>query len=737
MEQKNIVYTAENQERDINLRHYLGVVLKRRWLMLLITILAVAVAGLYCYIATPLYQARSSLYMNSNSYSFLPDVINSGVNIGRDETFFNTQYKILMSKSLATRIVKRLDLRSEDFAPPKKGVKPAPAVKKPLTEEMISGIAGTALGVVKIEPIRDTNLCEIVVTTADPKLSEKVANAWAEEYVEYSLAAEYENTQKARAVLDEQIITVRQGMADKEKALREYSLKREVVKLENQRSMSSQNLEELNVDLNDAKQNATAKEIEYNQIRAQNPSSVAAVMSSQSVQQLKTEYSRLEQQYAEKGKTYKADYPEMVRIRSQMDLLKKKIDQEINQVFQQTVGAAHTSHVEAQNKERALRSQLESMKRQVVEQKDKESSYDALVQEIDQKKSLIEYLLQKRNEAGVSDPVNEKKATMIRIVDRAELPKGIYSPNVIKTVLFAFLIGIGMSVAAVFLLEFLDRSFKTTEEVERYTHLPTLGVIPLHFMNEGNGNHPQEKALVKSGSSSRGDHSIDLLSLYAPTSLAAEAIRTVRTGLLMSFPERPPHSILVTSSKAGEGKTFVSCNLALSLTQLDKKVLLIDADLRNPQLHRIWGIKNEKGLSRFLTSEDGIFDGIIPLPVTGLSLIPSGVRSPRPAELLASSKFQQLLQSLREHFDHIIIDSPPLLPVADSMIIAGKCDCVVMVVRGGSTPRDFVQLATQQLGKAEATIAGAILNGINLTDPYYYSYYYSYRYYGEQPKLTS
>jgi succinoglycan biosynthesis transport protein ExoP len=725
-ERTNIVGPPQMEDLGINPGQYLALILKRKWLILAITAIAPIIAAIYCLRQTPLYQARTSLYIDRADYSFVPDVVSKDSWHGAD-SFLNTQFKILKSKNLATRIVEALNLKPEDLSnQDSKGKHVRPTKSR---QEEISALASHILGFVKIEPIKETSLCEVVVTTPVPKLSMTLSNAWAEEYVEYSLAAQYENTQKAQEVLDEQIKSVREGITATEKKLRDYSRERGVVKLDKGVSMTNQRLEELNISLTEATRDRISKAVHYNDLKNQNPESSPEVTNSTSVQQLRSEYARLEQQYTEKAKTYKLDYPEMSRIRSQMDLLKKNIDLEIRRVFQHTVSAAQAAYNEAAGKERALKSQLESTKQETVDQHHKELNYDDLVLEIDQKKELLQSLLQKRNEAGVSEPIKDMKATMIRIVDRAELPNGKHSPRTIRTVLIALILGLGVSIGLALSLEFLDRSLKTTEEVERFTQLPTLGLVPLHSQNGDHANRAS-KSLVKPEGILPSRYPMDLLLLYAADSVTSEAIRTVRTSLLLSFPERAPHTILITSSKPGEGKTFISCNLALSLAQLNKKVLLIDADMRNPRLHRIWGIKNENGLSRLLTSDEKVENVMVKSPVENVMIIPSGIRTPRPAELLASPKFEQLLQTLTQSFDHVILDSPPLLPVADSMIVAGKCDCVVMVIHGGETSRDIVQKATQHLSKTEAVVAGAVLNCVDLTNPYYYyTYYSSYRYY--------
>jgi capsular exopolysaccharide synthesis family protein len=231
------------------------------------------------------------------------------------------------------------------------------------------------------------------------------------------------------------------------------------------------------------------------------------------------------------------------------------------------------------------------------------------------------------------------------------------------------------------------------------------------------------------------------LSIHDQTSSASEAVKTVRTSLLLAFPGAPPKSILVTSSRSGEGKTFIASNLAIALTQLDKRVVIVDADMRNPHIHRVWNLPNNTGLSIYLTSNTEAAKIIRPSNLERLSVISSGPKTPRPAELLASNRFTDLMKELEAQYDFVIVDSPPVLPVTDSIILASRVKSVVLVVRGGATPRDIVKMAKKKISTSNNIIAGVVLNGIDLADPYYYYRYYSDYYSGyyadDQPRADA
>ena len=724
---------AEFEEQSIHLREYLLVLLKRRWMILIVVVLAGTIGMVHSFRQTPVYRTSSTLYIDRPGYTFVPEVISDSQSWQGYDSFMNTQYKLLKSKSLAKRVIETLNLTANGLILGNQGlnIKEPPAGR--VSEKQVKEIVEQILGTVEIVPVKGTKLCEIAFTTADPKLSRILANAWAEEYAQYSLASEYEYTQKAEELLDEQVKSMQEEIAEKEKILQDYSLEKQVVKLDKDRSMGSYMLEELNSALTTATKDRISREVHYFDLQSRPRQAFPDIAGNPAIQQLKMDYSSLERQYTEKSKTYKADYPEMIRIRSQMDQIRQRLEQETNDQYSKVLATARADYQEALNKEKVLQKELESSKRQSVETYRKEFDYDRLRLEIDNKKALLESLSKKRNETGVSAQVKEKKATMVRIVDRAELPDTIYKPNIRRNILFSLLIGFAAALGLAFVLEHWDRSLKNPEDLERYTQLPFLGIVPRYVVQENFGNNNRRAVVRKEDAANSPSEATYLMALYNPSSVACEALRTVRTSLLLSFPEGPPRSILITSSRPGEGKTFIACNLAISLAQLDKRVVLIDADMRNSQVHRIWSLRNNAGLSHFLTSNMAAENVIQPTRVNGLSLITSGAKTPRPAELLSSTRLEQLIRLLEQEFDHIILDSPPIVPVADSLILATRCSCVLMVIHGGVTPHEVVQMAKQKLSKSHAVIGGAVLNSVDLNDPYYYySYYSNYAYaYGD------
>lgn len=732
-------FLQDFEEKELNLREYFLVIVKRRWMILTIALFIVTLATVYSFLQTPLYKAGVTMYINRINYNIVPEVVTDTSSWMGYEAFFQTEYKLLKSKTLAKRVVDRIHLTSADLAGSGEKERPITLSDPAKLEEEKNEVSNALLGMVEINPLKNTFLCEISFITRDPKLTMMLANAWADEYINFSLESQYEYTQTAEDLISSQVKSLQLEITDKERLLQDYSRAKSVVKLDNDRSMSSHTLEDLNSALTAAVQERIGKEVHYKDVDSQGKNAVPEIMNSSVVQQLRAERASLERQYSDKSKLYKEDYPEMIRLKAQMNQIEARINQEEDQIYQNVLAVVRSDYMEALNKETALKGQIDKFKKQSIETNRGEFDYDRIKLELDNKRQLLDSLLRKQSETGVSVQVKERKATTIRIVDRAEVPGSIFSPNITRNVLFSVLLGFMVAIGFAFMLEYLDSSLKNADDVERYVQLPFLGIIPRYVISANSENGNSNRAIMKQDDTNQSpSEATDLLTLYNPSSVASEAFKTIRTSLLLSFPGTPPHTILVTSSRPGEGKTFVACNLAVSLAQLDKRVVLIDADMRNPRLHRVWSMKNEEGLSRYLTSEIQATSIVRQSQIKGLSLITSGAKTPRPAELLSSVRLDQLLKELENHFDHVVIDSPPVMPVADSLILAAKSKSVVFVIHGGVTPRDVVQMAKTKLSKSDAVMAGVVLNHIDLSDPYYYySYYsnYSYRS-GNEPKSS-
>jgi succinoglycan biosynthesis transport protein ExoP len=720
--------SSESEERDVDLRHYLLTIINRIWMILTITVLAVLGATIFSVFQTPLYRSKSVIDLSSPTmYITLPDSASSPLYF-RDDSYLNTQYRLLNGKNLANRVREKLNLTETDL---EKGIQKSRDKKKSNNgkseEEVEQSINTQLLKMIHVTPVLETNLCEIAVTSPDPKLSQMLANTWAQEYVEQSLSAAQAYTRKAEELLMEQAKDLQRDIGEKEKLLHEYSLKEKIFKVDSHKSIANEALTGLTTALTTSTQERIDAQIRYQAIRTSRRETIPDVISNPLVTSKKQEMIRLQNEYEEKSKIFKPDYPEMIRLRDQIAGAQKGMDGALQEAYTAAMADAQSKYQQALLKEGTQKKQIEDAKLQSVEMGNKERPYDQILMEIDNKKQLLELLMKKQNSTDVSANVQEKTTTSTRIIEDGDLPKSPYSPDIKKNVFFAFLGGFIGSIVLALMLEYLDRTLKTPEDVEDHLHLPYFGIVPHYMIDTGNGNNGSSKALARQ-TVTQGviDKYIPYrLSFTDSASTASEAIKTVRTSLLLSFPGGPPRSILITSSRAGEGKTFTACNLAIALTHLDKRVVIVDGDMRNPHIHRVWEQENKIGLSVYLASDAPLAAVVNPSPLDNLFTITSGPKTPRPAELLASSRFQELIRELENSFDFVIVDSPPILPVTDSVIIASRVNGVLLVVRGGATPRDLVKMAKKKLSASNGVIAGVVLNGIDLTDPYYYYRYYS------------
>ncbi len=303
-----------------------------------------------------------------------------------------------------------------------------------------------------------------------------------------------------------------------------------------------------------------------------------------------------------------------------------------------------------------------------------------------------------------------------------------YSPNVFFNVLLAIFLSVPVGVALAFFREYLDNTIKNPDEVERYSGLPTMALVPLA---ESSSSHAKKKLLPISSTAGNEERSeIALVTYEQPQSSMAEAFRSLRTAVLLSSAERPPRLLLVTSGQPSDGKTATAINLAVALAQRGGKVVLVEADLRKPSAHKVLRVDGKHGLSLFLSGTEERNGLVVPTSVSNLFFIPAGPVPPNPAELLSSARMKQLLGELTKEYDHIILDSPPLLSITDATVLSVMVDGVVLVVRFGKTTREVLRHMRQMLHNVNARVLGVVLNGVALNSVDYYYYYYSYYGYG-------
>jgi capsular exopolysaccharide synthesis family protein len=375
------------------------------------------------------------------------------------------------------------------------------------------------------------------------------------------------------------------------------------------------------------------------------------------------------------------------------------------------VASVRNEYELAKKLEENLPLQIEEQKRQALDLDDRASTYAELEREVAQSRGLLERLESRQKETELAAALPTKN---IRIVDKAEVPRAPVGPDRFRSLAMALLVGLMGGAGLVFFIEYLDRSVKDPGDLERLLNVPFLGPVPVIEAKK------------------EGPLARDLISAHEPKSLYAEAYRSLRTGVFFTSPDNPPKVLMVTSTGPQEGKTVTTINLALAIAASGKKVLLVDADMRKPRVHKVFGQKNSVGLSTLLGGEKDVGLALKETKVANLTVITSGQIPPNPSELLGTERMVRFLGILRERFDIVLIDSPPLISITDSVVLGSHVDGVILVAKAGATSREILKRGIAMLGEVNASIVGVVLNMVDYRKStyYYHSHYYSY-YYGE------
>ena len=437
---------------------------------------------------------------------------------------------------------------------------------------------------------------------------------------------------------------------------------------------------------------------------------------SQLLDTLRGKQAEIKIQAADLNTQFGPSYPKLTQLNNQL----KEIDSQIQAEMKKIASKVRGQYTTALQRENMLRDAFEKQKQEANKLNESAIEYTLLKRDVETNRQLYEGLLQKLKEAGVSAGL---KSNNFRIVDSARPPTGPIEPNIPRNLMFAVVLGLASGVGLAFLLEGLDNTVRTTEQAQMISGLASLGMIPLGSKSAREG--PNGRRLVIASSK----EAVELVAKVRPQSQMAESYRALRTSLLLSNLGAPPKVIMVTSALPQEGKTTTSINCAVVLAQKkDSRVLLIDADLRRPSIHKKLGMDPGNGLSKVLTDSETNLDDVITSTTVlpNLFVLPAGKTPPNPAELLASSNMRDLLADLREKYDHIVIDTPPSLSVTDAVVLSPRADAVVLVIRSGQTTKQALRRSRDILTQVNAKVVGVLLNAVDLSSPDYY-YYYEYQ----------
>jgi exopolysaccharide transport family protein len=728
-------YGPYQEEKEVHLRDYWKVVWKRRWIIVALFLIVLITTAVATFTMKPIYRGTISIQINKENPQVMDFKEVFSVNTW-DLDYYQTQYKILESRTLAKRVIQNLKLSEHpDFQPGPETpfqkwksniLKPIFGLfnftKKTVASEKDSSeskketaLISQFLGKLKIEPIRNSRLVKVHFDSNYPELCAQVPNALATNFIQQSVENRFTATEQVKEWLSKQLEDLKAKVERADEALQAFGLKYDIISLDDKENVSLQRLTELNDTLTKAEADRMAKEALYKQTKDRN-FEFSSILENKLIMDLKQAYIQLETQYMKLSDTFKPEYPEMVRLRSQMQSIQKRMDLELGKI----IAAIKNEYELSLRKETLLRHAFDQQKAKVMEMKERSIQYNILKREADTNKELYKGLLQRMKETGVSAGLT---VSNIQVVDQAEIPTRPYKPNKQMNLLLAAVVGLFLGVGLAFFFEYLDNTVKTPEDVEQMFRLPSFGMVP----EISNG---RRKRLEKGAS-----YPVELITYAHPKSMLSEAYRNIRTSILLSFSEKPPKKIVITSPNPSEGKTTTVINTAVALSQTGAKVLVVDGDMRHPRIHKIFNHENGAGLSNFLSGHAPLDSIIKQTEVPNLYYIPSGPIPPNPSELISSNLFKEMINVLGNRFDHVVLDSPPALGFADSIILSTSVDGVILVVLGGKTPRETLQRAKEVLHQVNAKILGVVINRVDIRRSDYGYYYYRYHYYyGENGK---
>ena len=712
-----------------HLRDYWNVVLKRRWVIFSAALLVFSKFAIGTLKQRPLYQGTAVLEVDPEQPDSLNlrDVIQ--VNNETDaDTYRATQFKILKSHTLAERVVQDLQLyrypeyrrRTKYFGFVDQTPVPLPAENAPLdsSDDLFQGAVGRFMGSMELNPITLTSLVEVSYLSEDPKVAQRVANQIAEDYIKLNLESKYEDKVKASEWLKTQLGDLKARLEKSEDALQAYARANSIVIVDDKINLANARLEQLQTEYTKAQAERFNKESLYNLLQSSQAENLPGLVPSAVGEQLTLKIAQVEEEYAQLTAVVKPNYPKAIQLRKEIDSLNAALAKARGTGAQATINDYRSAVV----REKFLAQALAEQTKVVNESAEKTIQYNILKRDVDSNKQLYENLLQRLKEAQMAAGL---KASNIRVVDAAELPKGPVRPRVMMNLTLGLFLGLGLGIGLAYFLEYLDNTLKTPEEVERVLRLPSLGVVPSFILNGASKAAGAETRLALTspqGEVRRGPVIQSHLS-------AIEAFRSLRTSILLSA-NPVPKVILITSALPAEGKTTATINLGAAFSRLGSKVVIVDCDMRRPACHHATGVENKPGFVQCLTGHVGLAEALIPVPaVSNLFVIPCGPIPPNPTEILSSPIATELLNRLRSEFEYVLIDSPPVLSVADSRVLATIVDAVVLVTRAFETPSNAVRQAKALLYGAGARILGIALNDVDLRrDGYTYSRYYRYGY---------
>ena len=761
-----VAYGEEaSPEGEIHLRDYWRTIRKRLWLIVGLALIVSTIAALRQARQPDVYQARARVQVDTETYSPALGASKGNAyyvdNSYMDPEYFNTQVQILTSPTLLRRVAKTLDLEhnrtfldgpvesrstfqsllgmfglKQEKQSAKQTKLTLPEAAGPILSstnlspddpaeiERLTPYVDSLQGMLEVEQVKKTRLIDLRANHTDPAVATKVVNATADAFALWNLEVKTKTNSVTGTYLQKRIAELQSQIRNGEEQLLNYAESHEILSLDASQNTVVERLAGLNKELLEAENDRSLAEAAYRTSLVPGAAEATAEVSDKQLGDLKTHLAELRQKRAQLLLTDTEESPEVKDVTQQIATLEKQLDDTRGSAKKIINTNLESNYRKALDREKMLRESFGKQRGETVAQNQAAINYNILRQEIETNKGLLDGLMQRSKE---NDVTMAGTPNNIHVVDYAAIPKGPVGPQRMQAVMLALVLAIAFGVGLALFLEYLDDTVKNPSDIESGLRLPSLAVIPI----AGKSTQrflPNSRALQRTNNGNGSGPEL-LINTSGP-SLQAEAYKHLRTSILLSTAGRAPKTLLVTSSLPGEGKTTTVVNTATVLAQTGAQVLVIDADMRRPRLHQVFGLSNNDGLSAILSSDmtkADVLSNINKFRDTNIYLLSSGAIPPNPAELLGSTQMKRLLDLAGETFNYIVIDSPPVASFTDGVLISSLVDGVLLVVHGGKTSRQVVKRTRQMLVEIGAKIIGVVLNKADVRSNDYYYYHYGYK----------
>jgi capsular exopolysaccharide synthesis family protein len=701
-------------QQQLSLVDLWQMLVRRRAVILGFAAAIIGLAAVYAFLKMPVYEGVARLQIDPNrSASLGLDDSEKALSQVDVDGRVKTEVAIIQSNTVAMQVMESLGMYTNPHFAGKDAVKDSVQDLSQLNPSQRQRLLERFNGSLTVKVLPSTQVVEIRFRSSDPVLATAAANSIIDEYMRRNFHVRVDGTMQVSQWLSRQMDEIRASTTAAQQKLADFQRKNNLLGTDESDNIVTDRLKRLNEELTQAEADRIVKEGRYRLARSGDPELIASVVPSTTLQVLRTQEADLQAQYAQMSAKFGNGYPKVRELQSQLARLESAIKTEGGNIETRL-----TNEYDAAAKTEAMvRDEFEQQKGEAYKLNENVAQYAILKHEVESGQQLYDSLHLKLKEAGVTSGL---ASSYVAIVDRAQIPDRPVEPR--KALYLALGLGGGLfgGLLLGLILDSFDDTVRTSEELESVTSLPELSSVPFLAAL----SRKQTKGTSLSNLLVPESTPISVRERNCP---GGEAYRALCSGILLSSLDNPPKVLVVTSALPGEGKSTVSCNLATALAQGGRRVLLVDADLRCSSIDRHLGISKEPGLSNMFTTELTKCPHNQPFAkLPNLHVVTAGFRPAGPTEILASAKMQQLVAAWRTEYDHIIVDTPPMLPFADALVLSARADGVILVTRSGVSRRKALIRAREVLTRSGANVLGFVLNAVRHPE-YYYEYPEAYK----------